>query len=279
MPNVPLTGAPLDSTDWTGRQQIQIAGPGVQELELDAEALARSLPDSSDLRVLRGGNQIPYLIERPTLARLLALNPVNAPSPKRPNISLWKLQLPEAGLPIQRISLSTTTPLFQRKFRLYEKVTGPEGQEIEIPLASSDWSRTPDPGVPDTKAFTLSDRLRGDTLWIETENGDNPAIDLSSCQAVYPVVRLIFKVAETDGFVLAYGNEAANAPRYDLSLVAVKLLTSSRNVARLVTGGQHTHRRDSNSINGGYVFWAALAVVVVALLVVVAKLLPKPQAQ
>ena len=281
MPDVPLTGAPLDPTAWTGRQTVQIAQAGVQELELDTEALARSLADGADLRLLRDGNQIPYLLERPALARSLALTPVSAPDPKRPNTSIWKLQLPQAGLPIQRISLSTTTPLFQRKFRLYEKVAGPEGQVIEIPLASGDWSRTPEPGVPDTKTFTLSDRLRGDTLWIETENGDNPAIDLSVSQAVYPVVRLIFKVAETDGFVLAYGNKTANAPRYDLNLVAVKLLTSSRNVAQLLPSGQDSasFQGASNSINGGYVFWAALAVVVVVLLVVVAKLLPKPQLQ
>jgi hypothetical protein len=281
MPDVPLTGAPLDPTPWSGRQQVQISQPGVQELELDVEALARALPDGSDLRVLRDGNQIPYVLERPALARSLALTPANAPNIKRPNTSVWKLQLPQAGLPIQRITLSTTTPLFQRKFRLYEKVTGPEGQEIEIPLASGDWSRTPGSGVPDTRTFPLSDRLRGDTLWIETENGDNPPINLGTCQAVYPVVRLVFKVAETDGFVLAYGNKAANTPRYDLNLVAVKLLTSSRNVAQLATGGQNSTSPlgVSNSINGGYVFWAALAVVVVALLVVVAKLLPKPPGQ
>ena len=277
MPDVPLTGAPLDPTAWTGRQTVQIAQAGVQELELDTEALARSLSDGSDLRLLRDGNQIPYLLERPALARSLALTPVSAPDAQRPNTSIWKLQLPQAGLPIQRITLSTTTPLFQRKFRLYENVIGPEGQTIEIQLASGDWSRTPDPGVPDTRTFSISNRLRGDTLWIETDNGDNPPIDLGSCQAIYPVVRLIFKVAQTDGFALAYGNKAASTPRYDLNLVAVKLLTSGRNVAQLIH--PVSSQGHSDRINGGYVFWAALAVVVVALLVVVAKLLPKPPTQ
>jgi hypothetical protein len=134
--------------------------------------------------------------------------------------------------------------------------------------------------VPETKAFSLPDRLRGDTIWIETENGDNPPIALGTSQAAYPVARLVFKGAETDGFALAYGNKAATAPRYDLSLVAVKLLTSSRNVARLGAGGQNPAGLQSHlaGINGGFVFWAALALVVVVLLIVVARLLPKPPA-
>ena len=118
-----------------------------------------------------------------------------------------------------------------------------------------------------------------DTLWIETDNGDNPPIALGAVQAVYPVVRAIFKVADKDGFALIYGNKAANAPRYDLSLVAVKLLTSSRNPAKLATAEARTHGRNAFAgLKGGYIFWAALGLVVVVLLVVVAKLLPKPPA-
>jgi hypothetical protein len=96
-------------------------------------------------------------------------------------------------------------------------------------------------------------------------------------QAVYPVVRLIFKVADPGGFELIYGNPAANTPRYDLSLVAVKLLTSSRNVAKLAVGDPNSATRNAFSgLKGGYIFWGALALVVIVLLVVVAKLLPKP---
>jgi hypothetical protein len=280
LPDVPLTGAPLDTKAWSGLKPIQLTRAGVQELELDVEALAQSLPDGADLRVLRDAKQIPYVLERPVLARSLALTPTPAPDAKRPSVSVWKLPLPQAGLPIQRIVLTTATPLFQRQFRLYEKLIDPDGQAIEVPLAAGAWSRTPEPGAPETKTFPLSNRMRSDTIWIETENGDNPPIALGTSQAAYPVVRLVFKVAETDGLALAYGNKAAKAPRYDLSLVAVKLLTSSRNVARLSTGGQNPASPQSHlaGINGGYVFWVALALVVVVLLVVVARLLPKPPA-
>jgi hypothetical protein len=175
--------------------------------------------------------------------------------------------------------LTSTTPLFEREIRISEKVRAADGSMYPNLLASGRWSRTPEPSVPETRVFELGGRLQTDTLWIETDNGDNPAIALGPVQAVYPVVRLIFKVAEPDGFALIYGHPAANAPRYDLSLVAVKLLTASRSPAKLAAGEPHAASRNPFAgLNGGYVFWGALALVVIVLLMVVAKLLPKPPA-
>jgi prolipoprotein diacylglyceryltransferase len=63
----------------------------------------------------------------------------------------------------------------------------------------------------------------------------------------------------------------------DLALVAGRLLTSPRSAAHLgeVAQGNVTSHPFSG-IKGGIVFWGALALVVIALLIVVAKLLPKP---
>ncbi len=279
MPDVPLTGAPLDAREWSFRRAVRISAPGVQELELDPEAISKSRADFADLRLLRDGNQIPYVLEQPGLARSLSLSPDASPDPKRPTVSLWSIRLPKAGLPIRNVVLTSTTSLFQRQFRIFEKLTNQDGGSYENTLASGQWSRTPDPGMPETRVFGLQDRMRTDTLWIETENGDNPAMALGTVQVAYPVLRLVFKVADSDGFALAYGNPSAGAPRYDLSLVAVRLLTSSRSVAHLGDGEQGTGPRNPFAgINGGYVFWGALALVVVVLLVVVARLLPKPSA-
>jgi hypothetical protein len=279
LPDVPLAGAPLDAKEWTFRRSVQIAGPGVQELELDPEALAKASPDLGDLRLLREGNQIPYVLELPTLARSLNLSPEASPDPKRPTLSVWILRLPRAGLPLRSVVLTSSTSLFQRQFRIYEKLTTQDGSPYDNVLASGLWIRTPEPGVPENRVFGLQERMRTETLWIETDNGDNPAIALGAAQVIYPVARLVFKVAETDGFALAYGNASAGAPRYDLSLVAVRLLTSSRNEAHLGAGEEATAARNPFAgMNGGYVFWGALALVVVVLLVVVARMLPKPPA-
>lgn len=281
LPDVPLVGAPLDTQGWTRRKAVQITGAGVQELELDPAALAGARHDFADLRLLRAGNQIPYILERPALARSLVLTAVPVPDAKRPAFSVWQVKLPHAGLPLLRLALASDTALFQRQFRLYEKIAASDGRSYEHTLASGAWSRTPEPGSPRTRVFDLGDHLQTDTLFIETDNGDNPPIALAAVKAEHAVVRLVFKVAETDGFLLAYGNPAATAPRYDLSLVAMKLLTAGRTPAGL--GAEETDpegfaRGALRHLKGGVAFWAALGLVVVVLLVVVARLLPKPAA-
>jgi len=278
LPDVPLSGAPLDTTSWTHRHSLVIAKPGVQELELNPESLSLSRHDGADLRVIRDGNQIPFEMERPDLSRSIELEAIPSPDPQRPSTSLWQIRLPESGLPIQRLALTTTTPLFQRHFRIYEKQTTTDGRIVQIPLASEVWSRTPEPGVSDSRTFEFQQKMRSDTLWIETDNGDNPPLALTSIRAIYPVVRLIFKVQETEGFSLVYGNPVAKAPQYDLSLVASKLLTASRSPAVIsqANGKPKPASKAFNGIPAGALFWIALALVTISLLIVTAKLLPKP---
>lgn len=279
MPDVPLTGAPLDAKEWTLRRAVEIAEPGVQELELDPDALAKSRPGFADLRLLHEGNQIPYVLEQTALARWLNLAPEASPDPAHSSLSVWRLHLPKAGLPLRSVVLYSATSLFQREFRIFERLSAQDGGTYDSVLASGQWRRTPQPGLAETRVFELGQRMRTDALWIETDNGDNPPIALGSVQAVYPVVRLVFKVADTDGFSLAYGNPSANAPNYDLSLVAGRLLTSSRAIAHLgADQKEEASRNPFAGISGGYVFWGALALVVVVLLAIVAKLLPKPAA-
>lgn len=279
LPDVPLLGAPLDTADWPFRKTIQIERSGVQELELDLEALAHARPGFADLRLIRDGNQIPYVLEQPALARALALKLESIPDAKRPHVSVWRIELPQKNLPLQRLILSSTTALFRRELRIFERLTDQNGAAYENQIAAGTWSRTPEAGVPETRVFELSNRPRTNFVWIESDNGDNPPIEISAVQVTYPVVRLIFKTAETEGFALTYGNRAINAPRYDLSLVAAKLVTSSRNVAQLaVSQTTDAAKKSFGGMKGGYVFWGALALVVVLLLVLVAKLLPKPAA-
>ena len=278
-PDFPLEGAPIDAAAWTLRRTLNLSAGGVQELELDTAVLAASRPDLGDLRLLRDGNQIPYVLEMPQLARQVDLAPVGDPDPKRPSLSRWKLHLGDAGLPVRSLVLASSTPLFERQIRVYETIPDDNGAAREHLLAWGAWSRTPEPGTPPNRILEFQDRVRTDTLWIETDNGDNPAIALDAVKATYPVARLIFKVATTQGYSLAYGNPDAGAPRYDLGLVAARLLTTHRNIASL--GPAEKSARSANplaGLSGGYAFWGALVVMVAALLLVVAKLLPKPPA-
>ncbi len=279
--DTPLRGAALDVAAWTFRKTVRLASPGVQQLELDLDVLAHAQSGLADLRLMRDGTQLPYLLERPTLTRWTALTLSPAHDPKRPRLSRWEIKLPRAGLPVTRLTLTASTALFQRHLRFFEKRRDLRGDSAERTLAEIDWSKSP--GEDRALAVVLSATPTTDTLLLETDNGDNPPLVLASARAAYPVVRLFFKPEAGDApLALCYGNRAATAPRYDLALVAGRILAAEKSAALLgaeeKTGPKQTASDLLGSLRGGPLFWGVLSLVIVGLLVVVAKLLPKPPA-
>jgi hypothetical protein len=274
-----LLGGALDPAPWIYRKAVQVATAGVQQLELDLDVLVHASPGFADLRLVREGAQIPYLLERPALSRSLDLAISPSDDPKRPRVSRWLIKLPRAGLPLSRMTLNSPTALFQRHVRVFEKISDDRGNTYERTLASSDWSHTPDDRR--ALALTLTHAPTTDTLVVETDNGDNPPVSIGSVAATYPVTRLLFKSDAPPA--LYYGNRQAAAPRYDLALVARQILAAEKNIALL--GPEEKTKSDGwaktafSGAKGGLIFWSALAMVVIVLLAVVAKLLPKPPAE
>lgn len=274
--DIPLTGAPLDAAHWKFRKPVRIEKSGVQRVELDPEALAHARSDLSDLRLVHDGVQVPYLIERSHLLRAREFVPEAAPEPKHPEKSRWALALPFAGLPVVRLTFHSPTPLFQRQLQVWENVTDERGYVHARPLGSAVWSRRPD----ESGMFTLAlqNAPASARLFVETDNGDNPAIELPKVAIAWPVVRLYFKADSTPALGLLYGNTGAVAPRYDLDLVADRLLASEKSIATLGPESAISPSAARDLLKGrraGAVFWAALALAVVVLLVVIARLLPK----
>lgn len=298
--DTPLLGAAIDPKPWRYRKGVRLAAPGVQQLELDLDVLAHAQPGFADLRLVRDGAQVPYLLERPALSRPIELALRPADDPKRPQISRWQITLPREGLPLTRLALTSTTPLFQRHLRLFEQITDKRGNSYERTLATLDWSRTPGDSRP--AVLTLAHRPATGTLLLETHNGDNPPIALGAATGAHAVTRLLFKTesapvvagresgttratgASAPSFgrpvELYYGNAQVAAPRYDLALVASQILSAEKGVATLEP--EEKAQADGwaatalAGARGGWLFWGMLALVVIVLLVVVAKLLPKP---
>lgn len=271
-----LEGAALDSTPWKHHRAINLSAPGVQQIELDQPALASCQADFADLRLIQAGKQVPYIFERTGLSRDLVLTPVATPEPSHPSISRWRITLPHPRLPLTRLTLNSSTRLFDRRIQVYETPTDGRGEAYRRPLASATWARTPD-DKPQALNLALSDRLVTNTLWVETDNGDNPPIALERTQASYPVIRLLCKTAGAQPVELIYGNDSVASPRYDVGLIAAQLLAAEKLATTL--GVPQTTAPASGLLtgaHGGVIFWGVLAIVVVLLLVVVAKLLPKP---
>lgn len=271
-----LVGSAVKLADWSVRRPVRLESPGVQQLELDLAALSTAARSLSDLRLVRGDQQVPYILERTSLWQTvdLAVNP--DPDPKIPNSSRWRVRLPYPGAPIAQLALTTSAALFQRNLRIFERRQAGNGETYEAELGHSTWQRT-----PQEKATALVIALaapQGSQFWIQTDNGDNPPIPLDRVRAYHQVNRLLFRTESAEGLTLLSGNGEAAPPRYDLSLIAATLLASEKQVARLAPANDVEFHDEVTSAlpMKTALFWGVLALVVVALLVVVAKLLPKP---
>jgi Protein of unknown function (DUF3999) len=268
-------GAKIDVTPWKFRKPIQIAQRGAQQVELDPEVLARSAPDFRDLRVVSENTQVPYLIEYTSIERTIPFNARSANDPKRPTLSRWQLKLPQP-LPLRRVSCASTSALFERTFRFWEELTDERGDQYPRELAQTTWRRVPNQPAGQL-AVSFAPPPKTDTVLMETDNGDNPPIELQDFRGYYPVTRIIFVSSKSQSIELFYGNEEATAPQYDAKLIAAQLLRSERTPAALGPQEILKSERMAETLTGStrYVFWGVLGIVVIALLVLISRLLTK----
>jgi hypothetical protein len=278
LPELDEPGSAIDTAKWQYRKRVQLAKPGVQQTELDLETLARTRSSFADLRLVRDAKQLPYLLERPSITRTFAPTVARTDDPNHPSVSRWLIRLPRAALPINRLTCESEAPFFKRDATLTEQVRDERGNPFTTPRAQASWVRHL--GEKQEKlTLQLSSPPSTDQLTLEIDNGDNPPLELNNFQAHYPATRLLFKAtAEAETF-LYYGNREANAPRYDIDLVARQLLAAEKSKATL--GPEQVLKRPSwseglqASGTGNWIFWIVLGGVVVGLLVVIARLLPK----
>jgi len=277
LPGIEQTGAALDVTAWKYRKPVNISHAGAQQLELDLDVLGHAQPDLRDLRLLHGSNQVPYIVERTSISRSLTPVVTATNDTKDLTLSRWVMKMPQANLPVTRLSCLTRTALFQRDVTLYEVLTDEQGEKYRHNLSSASWIQKPD---RKSREFFLNfdNSPQSDTLFLETHNGDNPPIELENFQLFYPVTRVLFKAASGDEIFLYYGNPRVDSPRYDLSLVAGQLLAADKAAASF--GAEQQLRKSSWREHelpgtGSVVFWGILALVVVVLLIIISRLLPK----
>jgi len=279
LPGLEVTGATLDVSEWKFRKPVKISSGGAQQIELDLDVLAHKQSGFADLRVLHGSNQVPYIVQNTSISRALTPTVTATNDVRHPKLSRWIIKLPRAGLPLTRLACVAQTPLFERSLLLFEELADERGNIYRRPLGSATWIQTPERQSKEL-ALALDSMLQSDTLFLETENGDNPPIALEKFQVFYPATRILFKAKPDDALFLYYGNPHVAPPSYDLSLVADQLLAAEKKVASL--SAEESLQKSSWHENqmpgqGGVLFWGILAVVVVVLLLVISRLLPKSQ--
>lgn len=276
LPGIEIDGAPLDVSAWKYRKAIKLTRSGAQELELDLDVLSHAQQNFQDLRLMRDGKQVPYVIERTSISCALAVTAIASNDPNAPKDSLWKIKLAQSNLPITRLSCVSASTLFSRVASLYEEIPDDRGQLVRRSIANASWRQTPE--YKNNELVLMVDQPpETEDLTLVVQNGDNPPISLQDFRIFHPVTRLLFKAKVDDEVMLYYGNPNTSSPQYDLNLVANQLLAADKSAATLVTEQQlkRTSWEHRISGKGGVVFWGILAVVVVGLLAIISRLLPK----
>ena len=273
-------GAALDLSDFRVSRAILQGPPGLTALRLDAAVLAES-PDLSDVRIASAsGLQVPYLLEtlgEPSIVRLPAPRRTEDPRPRSGpgeagRLSFHRLELPYESLPAMRLELRTSTRVFARRVEvLRERLGGrPETAGTFAVVAASAWESAD----PEREAPVLLLDLPagvGRTLHVSVDDGDNAPLPIARAALHLPTHRLRFVRGE-EALSLVQGREGLAPPRYDLELLAPRLLGAPAVEAALapVTTPVGAGAADGTSRK---LFWAALVGAVVALLVLLARLI------
>ncbi len=140
-----------------------------------------------------------------------------------------------------------------------------------------DWGRSRLRRIANAPALPLTipiARPTGRRIRVEIENGDNAPLSISGAAVWTSSPRIDFVFAPGDRLTLLSGNPDALAPRYDLELVAARILSSPAQAARLrtpVTAAAAPKPATTRFL------WVAIVAAVVLVGVVLARTLRAPR--
>jgi hypothetical protein len=272
-------GTELNVSNWKYRKLITVSKGGVQQIDLDLEVISHAATHFGDLRLVRDGKQCPYILEQTSIQREFTPVVTSANDSSKKSISRWKIQLPQKSLPLTHLICNSSSPIFKRTVILFEELLDDRGGSNRRYLGQSTWVKTPGQTNRDFMIH-IDGQPFTDQLFLEIENGDNPAIQLENIRFFYPLTRILFLKQSLEGNTfLYYGNSKASTPDYDISLISSQFLAASKQVASLSAEEQVKETPWSEKPvaknSAGIIFWGVLALIVLVLLVVISRLLPK----
>ncbi len=280
---VPGVGSVIDLGGFRYARGISGGKPGLSALPLDAASLAHSR--MADLRIAASdGHQIPYLLERadePLSLELPALEKTVAPRPDASgrrsgtgSLSYYRLRLPYQGLPPARLVFTTSARVFQRNlYILIERNPLDVRQESWTKsIAQALWSHG-DPETPAPALVLNIPTLKTAEALVVVEEGDNSPLPITSARLLLPAYRMRFFRESKSNLKLYYGREELGAPRYDLAILAPRLMgAAAEELSMDPEGVASAQTAKPLSVK---LFWGILIAAVFVLLTLIARLVKK----
>ncbi|HSB35944.1 MAG TPA: hypothetical protein VLH41_03660, partial [Thermoanaerobaculia bacterium] len=269
---LPEFGASVDRSGFARFRAVHSVKAGLNAVPLDAAVLAHGTLAS--LRIVdEAGRQIPYLLEKreePLTVDLAAPERLPKTGSSR-SVSVYGISLPHAGLPASRLVLATSARVFERPVwvTVTRREAGQREERVET-VARATW-RQADPGMPAPPLVLDLPALDVAAVALFIDEGDNSPLPLSPPRLLLPSYRLRFYAGGEGTRTLLYGQPSLAPPRYDLALLAPRLVGVSSNDAAL--GPEEVNDVPAAGARDRALFWGVLVAAVLGLVVVLGRLL------
>jgi Protein of unknown function (DUF3999) len=262
---LPIAGAAIDRRPFRRIRSVEPIPRGLTTLVLDADVLAHSV-ELNDVRLINpSGKQVPYLLEKRDAPLLIALR--IPPRSVSGTSSLYRFELPYDRFPAgTRLMFTTTARVFDRDVQLQRPADQSHGRDAEV-LEQTTWRSADPESNPPPLTFTAP--LAGTAVELRVDERDNAPLPITSAQLLLPSYALRFFSSGTP-LTLLYDAPSASAPRYDLALLAPRLMSESSREVVLppVRGSTKASARTERAI-----FWSVIATATVILLATLGGLL------
>ncbi len=280
--SLPAAGATIDASGFRYSRPIADGPPGLTALTLDAAVLAHSR-NLADVRIVdREGRQVPYLVEKldePLALKLAPLLPAAASAgTPRAGQSRYELTLPYENLPPVRLVITTGERVFQRhvSVEIERPSRDPRTKLQKTVVASSAWQHA-DPDTPAPALVLDLPPVDVTGAQLVVDEGDNSPLVLAPPQLLLPSYRLRFFRSGDGELRLVYGERRLGAPRYDLALLAPRLVGARAAEAVVEDETRSAKPAESAGAAQPMLFWGALVAAVTVLLALVARLVRKAE--
>jgi hypothetical protein len=186
--------------------------------------------------------------------------------------SVYRIALPYPRLPEASLVVRTDARVFHRNVQLgYERPADRRHRDpwFEI-FASTLWEHADTATTPSALSVPLQPSEMPDVTMV-IEEGDNSALPIAGVQLLLPTYRLRFLRPASTTLRLLYGDDRVTPPSYDLALLAPRVLGAAATQASLASE-RGVATPPGTGLVAPRLFWALIALAVVALLAVLTSL-------
>ena len=220
-------GAAMETAGWKTEQPIVLPAKGsVAYFDLE-----RGAGPLNDVRIVdQNRSQVPYVVEsEPRRARIPLTFRVEQTAGAT---SLHLEGTEQERTRIDAIEVAITSPeYFERDVHVFEQLFDARGKTNLRQIGNAHWLKVADqPAGPLRVALS---EPHGPHLTVQIADGDNVPLVVASLAAEKSRRRVNFVFNDGDELRLLSGNDAVSAPKYDLALLAAKVISSPAEAAQL----------------------------------------------